>query len=105
MNLYDDIPVSGEEETVEILFQNPYCKVERIISHGQITASDAWYDQTEDEWVTLLQGEAVLQIESETVCMRRGDTVLIKAGRRHRVTFTSKDPPAVWLCIFLKAGF
>ena len=103
MNLFEGIPASGLEETVEILFQNPHCRVERIISNGQITAADTWYDQPWDEWVSLLQGEAALLIESETVHLKRGDTILIKAGRRHRVTFTSNDPPAVWLCIFVKA--
>ena len=127
MNLFDGIPEPGEEETVEILYQESHCRVERIISHGQVTAPDTWYDQTEDEWVSLLQGEATLLVEKEKndlpcvpdtvsggaaakeeweiLSLHRGDTVLIKAGKRHRVTFTSKDPPAVWLCIFVKAGF
>ena len=51
MNLYENIPSSRPEEQVDILLQRPHCRVERIVSWGQTTPGDEWYDQAEEEWV------------------------------------------------------
>ncbi len=50
----------SEDEVFETLFHAKNIRVERIISTGQTTPEDQWYDQDTDEWVVLLQGEARL---------------------------------------------
>jgi cupin 2 domain-containing protein len=50
----------------------------------------------------LLQGEATLLFEDESsIKMASGDYLMIPAHRKHRVTFTSTHPPAIWLAIFI----
>ncbi len=59
------------------------------------------YDQDRDEWVVLIQGEAELQYENgEKLRLIAGDHVLIPAHVRHRVAFTSKEPPCIWIAVF-----
>lgn len=93
-----------DQEIFESLLERPGLKIERIISHGQITPEGQWYDQDQDEWVALLQGEATLLWEDRrTTELKAGDFLLIPAGCRHRVIHTSTEPPCVWLALFLKA--
>jgi len=98
MNLFDlPTPPLSEEQTT-IFAQNSNVRIERIVSTGQV--SD-WYDQPETEFVVLLEGNATIVFESgKTVHMSKGDTLLIVPHERHRVRFTSSEPPCVWLCVF-----
>jgi len=98
MNIFDLPQLPLNEELTEILIESKNVRIERIISARQ--TSD-WYDQLEAEFVALLQGNATLEFEDEGfVELTKGDTVLIKPHERHRVVFTSAEPPCVWLCIF-----
>ena len=100
MNLFDlsQLPLSSELTT--ILAESGNIRIERIISTGQV--SD-WYDQEEFEFVALLDGDAVIEFNNgKTVTMSKGDTLTIKPHERHRVAFTSSEPPCVWLCVFWK---
>jgi len=97
-NIYDLPELPLPEELTTILAQSGNIRVERIVSTGQV--SD-WHDQAETEFVVLLQGSAVIEFENDkTVSLSRGDTVLIEPHERHRVSFTSSEPPCVWLCVF-----
>lgn len=88
------------EELFEPLLQTPGLLVERIISAGQVTPAGQWYDQAGDEWVLLAQGQATLEYEGgRLLALNAGDSVLIPAHQRHRVVFTSREPPCIWLAI------
>jgi cupin 2 domain-containing protein len=100
MNLFNLPELPLTEEQTDVLAKAVNIRIERIISMGQV--SD-WYDQTETEFVALLDGTAVIEYENgRTVAMSKGDTLLIKPHERHRVSYTSNDPPCVWLCVFIK---
>ncbi len=100
-NIFENIPQKLEEELFETLAQKGKFKIERIISEGQTTPENQWYDQDEDEFVLLLQGKAELLFEDgEKVKMQKGDYVIIPAHKKHRVVFTSKDEKCVWLTVF-----
>ena len=89
------------EELVEILCRQEDVRIERIISTGQASPADFWYDQAEAEWVCLLQGNAALQWEDGSFSeLSAGDCLLIPAGKKHRVDRTSVDPPCIWLAVF-----
>lgn len=98
-NLFQPVlPLS--EELTTVLVKSETVRIERIISTGQ--TSD-WYDQEESEFVSLLQGEAVLEwADSTTTQLSAGDTLTIAPHTRHRVKFTSIEPPCFWLCVFWK---
>ncbi len=90
---------SGEETLV--LAAHPGGRVERIVSTGQPSPPGFWYDQDWTEWVVVLAGEAGLRIEGEAVprTLRPGDYVELPPRLRHRVEWTSTDPPTVWLAV------
>ena len=104
-NLFADLPSTLDEELVAVLAQNEHVRIERIVSNGQCSAENFWYEQHEHEWVVVLAGEAKLRFESDegSVFLRAGDHVLIAARRRHRVEWTSPDEPTVWLAVFYQA--
>ena len=95
-------PLPEDEEFTE-LFHSKDLRIERIVSTGQTTPEGQWYDQDEDEWVALIQGEAVLEYENgERLNLSAGDHVLLPAHCRHRVAYTSPQPPCIWLAVFGK---
>ena len=97
MNIFDLPELALPEELTTVLAENGNVRIERIISSGQVSG---WYDQSETEFVVLLEGNAVIEFENEKITMSKGDTILIKPHERHRVSFTSTEPPCVWLCVF-----
>ena len=100
--LADDVPNILAEEQFDLLLQRPGARLERIVSTGQATAAGQWLSQDHEEWVMLLAGAAGLTLEGEApATLAPGDCQLIPPGRRHRVEWTSADPPAVWLALHL----
>ncbi len=99
-NIFDLSAISSNQEVFEPLLQNLQLLLERIVSTGQTTPEGEWYDQLRDEWVILLQGEATLAYEDGSEkALQPGDYLLIPAHQKHRVTYTSVDPPCVWLAM------
>ena len=87
-------------ENFEKLFESKNFKFERIISKGQISPENQWYDLEKNEWVILLQGEAIIEFENNEIAnLKTGDYILIQAYQKHRVTFTNSDPECVWLAL------
>ena len=66
MNLYDLSGSGPDAEKFDQLLSAQRVKIERIVSHGQSTPIDEWYDQGWDEWVIVVAGSAGLLIEGET---------------------------------------
>ena len=105
-NLYDNITTGADSEIFEGLLKTKSFKLERIISNGQATPPDEWFDQAHDEWVVLLKGWAILRIEgvSQLYKMAEGDYLSIPAHKRHRVEATSPDEPTIWLAFHFDSG-
>ncbi|RDE07399.1 cupin domain-containing protein [Sphingomonas aracearum] len=104
-NLFADLPDARRAEAFTTLAEAAGSRVERIVSAGQRTPERSPMRQSHDEWVIVLAGEAAMRIEdSEEVVLGPGDHLLIRAGQRHWVTGTSKDPPTVWLAVHLGEG-
>jgi len=98
MNIYELPSLHLNEEVTAILTENENIRIERIVSTGQVSG---WYDQTETEFVILLEGSAVIEYDNgESFDMSKGDTLLIEPHKKHRVSFTSSEPPCIWLCVF-----
>ena len=105
-NLFADLPKSLPDELTEVLAGNQHVRIERIVSHGNVSPEGFWYDQVEHEWVVVLKGEAKLLFENdnEPLHLKSGDHVLIPAHQKHRVEWTTPDEPTVWLAVFLRDG-
>ncbi len=96
-NLFANLPKSVPSELTEVLANNQHVRIERIVSHGQISPEGFWYDQDEHEWVIVLAGEAKLHFENDDkpLHLKSGDHVLIPAHQKHRVEWTKPDEPTV----------
>jgi cupin 2 domain-containing protein len=100
-NIFSDLPENLPEELFEILADSDSVRIERIVSHGHVTADGEWYDQERDEWVLLLSGSAAILFEEDEAPQRleAGDFVLIPAHRRHRVAWTDQQEKTIWLAV------
>jgi cupin 2 domain-containing protein len=99
-NIFRDVKAKLDTEEIIPLLSRPGLRIERIVSTGQASPPDFWYDQAEDEWVILLAGSAGLAIEGEAErTLAPGDYVVLPAGKRHRVTWTDASRPTVWLAV------
>ncbi len=97
-------PEQNSEQFNELLAR-PGLRIERIISTGQCSPPDFWYDQNEGEWVVLLQGEAKLRFadEADARHLQPGDQLDIAPHRQHRVDWTAPDQTTIWLAVFYAA--
>ncbi len=102
-NLFADLPPAPEAaERFTDLLRRPGVRIERIVSTGQCSPPDFWYDQAEGEWVLVLRGAARLRFADEEAdrWLGPGDWVEIAPHRRHRVEWTAPDEVTVWLAVF-----
>ena len=97
-------PPAAEEAFAELM-RHPGVRIERIVSTGQCSPPDFWYDQPEGEWVVVLRGAARLRFADEAEARRLGpgDFVDIAPHRRHRIEWTTPDEATVWLAVFYRA--
>ena len=101
MNLFEELPLHLSEELVTVLASHSGCRIERIVSQGQKSPDNFWYDQDEHEWVIVIKGEGHLRFENEEpISMKPGDHCLIPAHRRHRVEWTTPHELTIWLAVF-----
>ena len=95
------IPSSLPIELTETLVERRGVRVERILSRGQASPDDFWYDQDQHEFVFVAAGRARLEFEDARVVeLGPGDWLQIDAHVRHRVAFTAPDQVTVWLALF-----
>jgi cupin 2 domain-containing protein len=104
-NILADIPTQLPEELFTCLLKNEQVEIERVVSRGQSSAKDEWYDQINDEWVILLQGGAILEFfePQEFKKLQVGDYLLIPAHCKHRIDWTDPDRDSIWLTVHLLA--
>lgn len=89
-----------KEEFCSELIHSKEVRIERIVSTGQ--TSD-WYDQEEAEYVILVQGAAKICYEDgREETLQAGDMCFLLAHKKHKVCYTSTEPPCIWICIFWK---
>lgn len=102
-NLFEDIKIDkNQEEFIDIL-NKPNIRIQRIVSNGQVTKEDFWYEQEENEFVTILEGEAVLEFankDKSEIVLKKGDFSNIEAKEKHRIKYTSIEETTIWLAIF-----
>ena len=102
-NIFTELPTQLSAELFQTLIENSLVKIERILSQGQASSPDFWYDQPQDEWVILLQGQARLQFAKDRtiITLTAGDYLFIPAHEKHRVDWTDSTITSIWLAIHL----
>lgn len=100
-NLFANVRHELADELFTTLAASDRVRIERIVSRGQASPPDFWFDQPQREWVVIVAGEARLRFEDEPAArtLRPGDYVDIAARRRHRVEWTTPDGPTIWLAV------
>ncbi len=103
-NIFKDIKIDKNNEQFFDLLKTENIRIEKIVSNGQTSPKDFWYDQDENEFVIVLKGEAILEIQKNNeiveLKLNNGDFINIKAHEKHRVKYTSLEEPTVWLVVF-----
>ena len=114
--VYEILEKEAKNKNCDVFLAEKNIKIEKIISTGQITD---WQVSEKNEFVILIQGEAeieffekknlkknekIIENKSRTnnkkLKLLKGDTVLINRMEKHRVSYTSKNPCCIWVCIF-----
>ena len=102
-NFLEDLPVSLEYEVFEDVLTSDHVRIERILSNGQTSPDEGWYDQSEHEWVLVLEGAGQIEYEDgSNVSLKKGDYLYIPAHKKHRVSWTDPEQITVWLAIFYR---
>lgn len=99
-NIFEKIIVDKTEEFFFEIFKNETIKIEKIVSNGQTSPENFWYEQEKSEFILLLEGFAILEFENREVELKKGDCINIKAKQKHRVKFTSLNEPTIWFAVF-----
>ncbi|BDQ02224.1 cupin domain-containing protein [Ignavibacterium sp.] len=102
-NFFSNIPDKLSDEIIETVFKSDSIRIERIISQGQSSPENFWYNQPENEWVIVLEGKAMIRFEDKSiVTLHKGDYLFIPAFTKHRVEWTDPNQLTIWLAIFFK---
>lgn len=99
-NIFDEIPIDKKDENFFEIFKNEKIKIEKIVSNGQKSLENFWYEQEKNEYILLLEGFAILEFEDFEVELKKGDCLNIESMQKHRVKFTSLDEPTIWFAVF-----
>lgn len=100
-NLFTALPEALSEEVFEDLVRSEGLRIERILSRGQTSPAEGWYDQDENEWVVVLRGAARLLFDDgREVALGVGDCINIPSRCRHRVSWTDPGEVTIWLAVF-----
>ncbi len=99
-NIFNDIPRNIPKELFEPLLKTEQFILERIISKGQSSPAEGWYEQTQNEWVMVLKGNAVIRFDNgKTHDLTTGDYLQIPAMQKHKVVKTCQTEETVWLAL------
>jgi len=101
-NIFSSIPEDIPDEITEQIINSGTVRIERIISNGQSSPDNFWYDQDENEWVIVLQGQAEILFENELkiISLKTGDFINIPAHAKHKVKRTAENMATIWLAVF-----
>mgnify|MGYP000359670791 CR=1 FL=1 len=100
-NIFGSIPCEIDKEIFTDLFKHENIRIERIVSKGQISPENGYYDQNENEWVMVLQGAGIIAFDDDSeVKLEKGDYLNIPKNKKHKVTWTDPDFVTIWLAIF-----
>lgn len=99
-NIFENIIIDKKQEQFFELIKKDNIRIEKIVSNGQSSPINFWYEQKENEFVLILKGSAILQYEDKELNLKEGDYINITAFTKHRVKYTNEKEPTIWLAIF-----
>ena len=99
-NIFEKIPSDLSSEVFESLIDSESIKIERIVSKGQSSPKEGWYDQVNNEWVIILKGHAVVLFDcGKDFHLAEGDFLNMKSHQKHKITLTYPVRETVSLAI------
>jgi len=85
-NFFENITPDYSKELFYTLFENKKVLIEKIVSAGQVSPTNFWYDQDTDEWLIILDGSTTIEFEDQLIELKKGDSYFIPAHLKHRVS-------------------
>jgi len=99
-NIFTNLIKNNDKEIFQEILSKNNIKIERIVSYGQSSPKEGWYDQENDEWVMVLRGKAILSFkDSDDVVLESGEYINIPAHTKHKVSWTAPDEETIWLAV------
>ena len=99
-NIFANLVKNNDKEIFQEILSKNNIKIERIVSYGQSSPKEGWYDQENDEWVMVLRGKAILSFkDSDDVVLESGEYINIPAHTKHKVSWTTPDEETIWLAV------
>ena len=99
-NIFEVLPEHLDKEFFEDLIETGNFRLERIVSEGQSSPDNFWYDQEKNEFVILLSGSAVVSYrDGQKFSLKPGDYLTIPAHQKHRVDKTDGEKKTFWLAL------
>lgn len=100
-NFFNKLPSELNAEVFEDIINHKSVRIERILSQGQTSPEEGWYDQEEHEWVMVMQGAGMIKFEDGSFAkLQSGDHLNIPARTKHKVSWTDPTQVTVWLAVF-----
>ncbi|MGB1226754.1 MAG: cupin domain-containing protein [Poseidonibacter sp.] len=99
-NVFENIIIDKSKEQFFELLKNDNIKIEKIVSNGQSSPINFWYEQEKNEFVLILKGNAIIEYENSELILEEGDYINIPAFTKHRVKYTNKQKSTIWLAVF-----
>ena len=100
-NIFKNFYGGSKTEIEEEIFTAKNIKLARIKSIGHTSSENFWYEQDTDEWVMVLGGFGEIEWpDGSKKMLGAGDYIFIPAFEKHRVSYTSQDPPCIWLAAY-----
>ncbi len=101
MNLFANLPTDRTVEHFQDIVSQGNVRIERIVSYGQQSPEQGWYDQSQQEWVMVLQGRGIVVFDDgREFDLTAGDSLLVAAGQKHKVSYTDPAHATIWLAVF-----
>lgn len=99
-NIFENIPNKFGTEFLEEVLSTKDFKLERIVSEGDSSPENFWYDQDKNEFVLLLSGSAKICFDNGRILeLKPGDYFVIEAHQKHRVDSTDPNQKTFWLTL------
>ena len=99
-NIFDNIFIDKKNEQVFDILKKDNIRIEKIVSNGQKSEKDFWYEQEENEFIMVIDGDAIIEFEDKECELKKGDYLIIEKMIKHRVKYTDTNGPTIWLAVF-----
>lgn len=99
-NIFNSPQLNSGDEIFNSILNSDSLKIERIVSKGNTSPDEGWYEQESAEWVVVLEGEGhILYEDGREFKLKKGNHLNIPARTKHKVSWTDPNGETIWLAV------